>query len=236
MLSLQTRDDWAAAQVTITVGGLPDTWTCPATANSARQAIDDLAAWANDFARPWGGIALFSWNWARNPDDGGALLSLTNSGGVFDYQPNLAAELLLGLQTSLGRVTVTGTSSAAGTWAPAPDGYLPLRGGTEWLRGDGQASAVGTVRPGVPGLAAWWARCQVVVEARDLARLTDVLQWASHPRRVWLRLSNVTRASESVVPPGDTTGWRLLALGQVQRSAQGVSLWSVGLDVQGEAV
>ena len=95
MLSLQTRDTWSTAQVTITVGGMADTWTCGASQNSAVDALNSLGAWANDFARPWGGLALFAWGWLRNTADGGALATLTNSGGVFDYAPTVQAELLL---------------------------------------------------------------------------------------------------------------------------------------------
>jgi len=236
VLSLQTRDTWSAAQVTATVGGLSDVWTCGATENSAVDALNSLGSWANALARPWGGLALFAWNWARNGADAGAKASLTNSGGVWSYTPNAQAQTLLGMAAMVGQVTVTGTSSAAGTWSPGPRGYVALRGGTEWLRDSGQASAEGAVRPGVPGLAPWLARCQTTVEALELARLTDVVQKASHPRRAWLRLSNVARVSESVVAPGDTSGWKLVAFGPVQRSSAGVSLWSVSLDVQGQAV
>lgn len=236
MLAIETQDDWSAAELTVTVGAWVETWTCPATAISARAAIDDFVGWANDFARGWFGFALFSWSWQRNASDGGAKLVLTNSGGVWDLLPNAAAQTLLGLPAAAAVLTVTGTTSAAGTWAPARDGVVPLRGGREWLRDAGEASGVGAVRRGVPALAPWLAICQAVVEARDAARLTAILATASSPRRAWLRLANVPRASESVVAPGDSTGWRWVALGEVRRSQRTVSLWSVTLDVQGEAV
>lgn len=240
MLSLQTRDNWHAAQVTIKVGAPSATWTCPATANSAVDAANDLGSWANDAARPWAGLALFSWSWARHAPSGGAKFKLINSGGAFDYTPNGAAVTLLGLPAMAGQVQVTGTAPAAGSWAPGPTGYLALQLGVLWLKAGGQASAVGAVRPGVTGLAPWVASCRPVVEAQDAARLAALLGVASHPRRAWLRVSNtegmVAAFGETVTPPGDLAGWRLVALGQVQRQRQGASLWQCDLAVAGEAV
>ena len=236
MLSMQTRDNWAAAQVTIQVGVNADLWTGSASLSSSVDALQDLAAWANAGARPWAGLALFSWGWLRQAATGGALLKLTNSGGVFSFSPNGAAGALMGLPAAVGVLTVTGTLPAVGTWAPGPTGYLALQLGVTWLQGAGQASGVGAVRPGVPGLAAWVASCRPVVEAQDCARLTAILERASHPRRAWLRESNVTRSTESVTPPGDLAGWRLVALGPVQRQRQGVSLWQCDLAMAGEAV
>lgn len=240
MLSLQTRDNWAAAQVLITVGAGNDTWTCPATANSAVDAVQDLATWANDAGRPWAGAVLFSWSWGRNTPSGGAKLRLVNSGGPFVYNPNGPAVTLLGMPAMAGQVLVTGTAPAAGTWAPGPTGYLALKLGVLWLKAGGLASAVGAVRPGVPGLAPWVASCRPVVEAQDVARLAGILGAASHPRRAWLRVSNTEAQlpafTELVTPPGDMAGWRLVALGQVQRQRQGASLWACELAVAGEAV
>lgn len=240
MLSLQTSDDWAAAQVTIQVGVNSATWTCPSTANSAVDAANDLVTWANDGARPWAGAVVFGWSWARQPGTGGALLELQASVGVFSYTPNTAAQVLLGIGAAVNRAAATGNLPAAGTWAPGPSGYVALKLGEAWLKGAGQASAVGAVRPGVPGLAAWVARCQPVVKAQDVARLTYVLGDASHPRRAWMRLSNVGERlgsfAELVTDPDTATGWRLVALGQVQRAPVGVGLWRCELAVAGEAV
>lgn len=235
MLSLQTRDSWAAAQVTIQVGVHVDVWVGSSSLPSAVDALNDLAAWANDVARAWWGAALFDWGWQRQASTGGALLVLRNSGGVFNYTPNAAALALLGLPAAAATLEVVGTAAAVGTWAPGPTGLLALKLGVRWLQSKGQASAVGAVRDGVPGLAPWVAICRPVTGAQDAARLADLLGHASHPRRAWLRVSNVHRSSEFVVPP-DATGWALVALGEVKRQRAAASLWQHELAVAGEAV
>ena len=235
MLSLQTRDNWAAAQVTVTVGVGVGVWTCGAASNSAVDALNDLCTWANDAARPWFGLALFSWSWARQSSTGGAILKVKNSGGVWSYAPNAAAIILLGIAAAGPVLEVVGADAAAATWAPWPDGQLPVAlAGLYHDKATGQASGVGTVRPVVPVYSPWAGRVRAVVQASDLRRLPDVLQAASHPRRAWLRLSSVQLVSEYVVPPIGA-GWLLLALGAVSRSRQGVGLWAVELELGGEA-
>jgi hypothetical protein len=235
MLSLQTSDSWAAAQVTIQVGVNVDVWVGSSSLPSAVDALNDLTDWANDVARAWWGVALFDWSWERQVSTGGALLVLRNNGGVFDFTPNATALALLGIPAAAAALEAVGTAAAAGTWAPGPTGYLALKLGVPWLKGGGQASAVGAVRSGVPGLAAWVAICRPVAGAQDTARLAELLGSASHPRRAWLRLSNVQRSSENVAPP-DLQGWKLVALGTVQRNRAGASLWQHDLAVAGEAV
>lgn len=235
MLSLQTRDGWTTAAATIQVGVHVDTWNATTIAPSAVDALQALTAWANDPARPWWGLALFDWGWDRQPTTGGAVLIVRNSGGVWSWTPNATALALLGIAAAVGVLEVTGTTAAVGTWAPGPTGQLALKLGVLWLRSSGQASAVGAVRSGVPGLAPWVARCTPVTRAQDAARLTAILAVAAHPRRAWLRVSNVARSSEFMVPP-DVAGWRLVALGEVTRSRQGTALWRHELAVAGEAV
>lgn len=235
MLSLQTRDTWSNAQVTIQVGVHVAVWGGATAAPSAVDALQDLVAWANDPARPWWGLALFSWSWQRHAATGGALAVVNNSGGVWSWTPNGTALALLGVAAAAGVLEVVGTTPAAGTWAPGPTGQLALKLGVLWLRSSGQASAEGAVRAGVPGLAPWVARCRPVTGAQDAARLTAILAEAAHPRRAWLRTSNVLRTSEYVIPP-DATGWRLVALGEVSRQRQSAALWQHELAVAGEAV
>lgn len=235
MLSLETTGDWAAATVTVTVGAGADVWSGNAELLSAFAAMQDLTTWANDAGRPWFGAALFDWTWQRQASSGGAIFKLRNNGGVFDYTPGGTAAALLGIPALAGVLTATGTTAANGTWAPGPDGFLPLKLGVQWLKAGGVASGVGAVRPGIPGYAPWVAVCQPMVKAQDCARLTAVLLLASHPRRAWLRLSNVARPDEILLPP-DSAGWRVVALGQVQRSRRQVSIWQCELAVAGEAV
>ena len=235
MLSLQTRDSWAAADVLIQVGANVDTWVGSSSLPSAVDALLDLTTWANDVARPWWGAALFDWGWQRQASTGGALLTVRNSGGAFSWTPNATALALLGIPAAVAVVSAVGTAAAAGTWAPGPTGYLALKLGVLWLRDKGQASAVGAVRDGVPGLAPWVASCRPVVGAQDTARLAETLGHASHPRRAWLRLSNVERSSEILVH-ADVEGGRLVALGDVRRQRSGASLWRHELAVAGGAV
>lgn len=235
MLSVQTLHDWAAAQVTVTVGAGVGVWTCAAASNSAVDALNDLCTWANDAARPWFGAALFSWSWARQESTGGAVLKVKNSGGVWTYAPNAAAVILLGIAGAGPVLEVVGADAAVGTWSPWPDGQLPVALGDLYHdKAPGQASGVGTVRPVVSAFSPWAGRVRAVVRAGDCRRLPDVLQVAAHPRRAWLRLSNMRLVSEYVVPPIGA-GWLRLALGQVSRSRQGVALWAVELELGGEA-
>lgn len=235
MLSLQTRDSWAQASVAVTVGAATATWTCAATSTSAFDAMTDLTTWANAAARPWFGVALFDWAWARQSSTGGAVLRIRNGGGVFGYAANATAISLLGIAAGAGALEYVGTVAAAGTWSSGPGVAISLRMGVNWLKGQGEASGVGALRPGVPGLAPWLATCRPVVNAQECARLTSVLARAANPRRAWLRLSNVARSTEYIVPP-DAAGWKLVAVGAISRNRQGASLWTIDLTISGEAV
>ena len=236
MLSLQTRDNWSTLSVSVKVGApAAEVWTCDRTENSAFDALVSFVTWCNAAGRSWTGLVLFDWTWQRDATTGGAIVSVRASGATMNLTPN-DFYALLSLAAVVGATTSTGTTAAAGTWSPAPAGKLPLRLGVRWLREPGEASGVGAIRPGIPGLAAPWYTCRPVVGAVDCARWTDVVRWASHPRRAWLRLSNVARVSEWVVSPGDDDGFALLAVGQVQRQRQGASLWSFDLRLAGDAV
>ena len=235
MLSLETKANWAGATVTVQIGAGVATWAGTAELLSAFNAMKNLTDWANGAGRPWFGLALFDWTWQRHASSGGAIVKLRNNGGAFNYTPGGTAAALIGIPAVAGVLTAVGTSAANGTWAPGPNGFLPLKLGIQWLKASGQASGVGAVRPSIPGFAPWVAVCQPLVKAQDCARLTAVLLLASHPRRAWLRLSNVARADEILLPP-DLIGWKLVALGAVQRSRRQVSIWQCELAVAGEAV
>lgn len=235
MLSLQTSQAWGSASATITIGAGVDTWACTPTSNSAVDALEDLCTWANDAGRPWFGAALFQWGWARHGATGGAVLKVKNSGGAFAWAPNGTAAALLGIAAGGAAVEHVGTAAAAGTWAPWPDGLLPLRlGSSYWDKAPGQGSGVGAVRPVVAGVAPWAGVCRAVVGPTEAQRWPELLAAASHPRRCWLRQSNVQLGSAYVVPPIGA-GWLLLALGQTQRAKAGVRLWSFDLSL-GSAV
>jgi hypothetical protein len=234
MLSLQTSHDWAAAAVTVTVGAVVEVWSCPASANSAVDALEDFCTWANDAARAWWPAALFGWSWERQSSTGGALLKVRNTGGVWSWAPNGAALALLGIPAQGPGIVASGSTAGVGTWAPGPGGLLPLRlGQTWWDKSPGQASGVGTVRPVVPAFSPYAGVCAPIVGPVETMRWPEIVKLCSHPRRAWLRLSSV-QASEWTVPPAGY-GWLRLGLGAVQRSRAGVRLWRFELQLVGEA-
>lgn len=235
MLSLDTLGAWATAEVDVTVGAATETWTCPSTAVSAFAAAQDLVGWANAAARAWFGVVLFDWTWSRQAATAGATLLVRSLGGAFTYAPSADAQALLGIAAGAG-TSVAGAVAAVGTWAPSPSGRIALRDDGSWLKDAGEASGVGTVRPGVPGASAWMASCRPVVDALDVARLTSVLVSARSPRAAWLRLSTVSLGTEYLAPPNAATGWKRVALGAVSRGRSGASLWTLELAIGGEAV
>lgn len=201
MLSVQTTHNWAFS-VDVTIGGA-ETYTNASTANSAYDAIVGLVAWANDAARGWFGFSTFSWDWTRDGSDGGAKLILRASGLPFDLSNG--AHTLLGLPADAGQNEIGGDQSAVGTWSPAS--RFALRRHMRVLD-PGDANGGGSVRPGVPGAAAFRPQLAAIGTVKEAARLAVVLGSASTPRRGWVYQVH-------------TATWREYALGAPSRQAAG---------------
>lgn len=177
MLAVETGDVWAFS-VDVTVAPVVETYTNSANDKDAYAAIVALVAWANSVARPWYGARVFSWSWARQSSTGGALLTLSATGGVFSI--TAGANARLGLPAAANVTSVAGTTAATGTWAPVS--RLAVARNLRVL-GEGDANGDGAVRPGVPGLAGSRPTLAAIGTAIDAARIAAVLAVASNPRR-----------------------------------------------------
>lgn len=223
MMFLETRDDWGGVIMSFTFGGLTDLYQ-DTTARSAYDLLTGLDAWSQSGSRPWAGKILTWLSWSRDATTSGIKVTIGGS-DTFTLAVNATGQSLLGLPaSSVGVVTVDGTSGTAGSWSPpGSQGVLAFSRWQRWLDGPGVASGIGAVRPGVPGTAGYRPVVSAVAKAQDVARLMSLVADASHPRRahIWDE-------------QGDA--WRTVALAQVSRSAAGASLWRIDLECYGEAV
>ncbi|NDB06036.1 MAG: hypothetical protein EBX95_09905 [Acidimicrobiia bacterium] len=92
-----------------------------------------------------------------------------------------------------------------------------------FLGDEGNASATGAIRPGVPGLAGRKPSVVGTCDALQHARLIAILRVASTPRRGWVYQRH-------------TQTWIDVALGGYNRSALNSLWWSVSLDAGGEVL
>lgn len=186
MLSLRTTDNWVfdVEVVAPDGGGAPatDTYSNPATVTSAYEAASAFVAWANDAARPWFGAFTFALQFRRRFGIGDGVFEVAVTGGYVQWTPDANANLLLGWDADHGDV-IYSISPAAGCWYPAGIG---LRTYLRHLRGDGDGSGVGTLRPGVSGLAARKPTIDAVATCQQAAFLTQLLATAATPRRGFL--------------------------------------------------
>lgn len=239
MLALETRSNWAGMTATVKVGvPAAETWTPAATVADAVTAMNALVTWCNASGRSWHGAATFAWAWAVDKATRGGLLTLQAGAVSFVFTASGTTAALLGLATHTGS-SVTGTTPADGTWAPGTTGRVPLGAGQRWLRGAGDGAGAGGIRPGVTALAAPAWRCKVACHALDVARLQAALAASSHPRRGWLRLSNVAVGSSELYLAADvnfTARWRQVAVGKVSTAAAPAGLYNVTADLAGDAV
>ena len=220
MLALQTTEDWALS-LTVDVGGLADTWA-PTDVTSAYEAMEALTAWASANARPWANGTIFTWSWDRDPNTGGALLSL-HATATFTLTPDAVAQARLGFGPAGPLATHQAWSKASGTWAPGVTGHLSVQADL-LMNGDrGDASQQGAIRTGVAGLAGRAPRVTAAGDPLDWGRLLGIAAVAANPRRAWVYQLH-----------RDT--WVLLALGRVRRQQAGHLHWRADLDTAGESV
>jgi hypothetical protein len=219
MLSLETSETWAGAQITVTTDAAV---VCTVTLFQEASAYDAMQTITAELTSALGGV--WSWSWIRNPLDSGAKIILGVTGGGYAWGATLNATMQarLGIAASIISPTVqhTGISSASGTWAPAV--RIAVRRHVRSLAGGDCGSAL-SLRTGVPGLAGIAPTVEAACTPQDAARLTSVLSVARNPRRAHIYQTH-------------TASWRQLAIGKVSRTAVGQSLYSVTLECRGEAV
>jgi hypothetical protein len=221
VLSLRTTDAWTAGVIIISVGGGPETYTIANT--SAFEVMQGLVGWANSGARAWYGTRTFSWTWARNATDGGALLTLTATGG-YSLTPGATGTALLGFSNHFGFSSVTADTSAAGTFSPLQArGRLSVNLYYRSLNDPGDAAGAGAIRPGVPGWAAYKPKVEAIGNAIDAARIGQVLRYAASPRygTVWQQ---------------HRSSWLPLSIGPVSRTDVAKNLYRFSFDCGGEVV
>ena len=214
MLCLNTRDNWAAATITITIGVTSHVWTCPASALNAYDAIVDFTSWLPGVFSGQTVAALF----ARNPADAGLLIQLSFSTTTALLMPNGAATSLLGFTMASG-TTVTATASAWGSWAPAQtDGRINQALDYPMVEGSGDAGGAGAIRAGVPAFGLVKPRVDAFGSALDAGRLTAMLANAPSLRLGWF-FRTIDRT------------WRQFSVGPVARSSVGHNLYKFTFDV-----
>jgi hypothetical protein len=219
MLSLETSETWAGAQITVTTTDATVCTVILTTERSAWQAMQTVTA---TLTATLGGV--WSWSWLRNANDSGARLTISRTGAAWAWGAtcNTLAQQRFGFAASIISPTVqhTGLGSASGTWAPAV--RIAVRRHVRSLTGGDCGSAL-SLRSGVPGLAGIAPTVEAACTPQDAARLTSVLSVARNPRRAHIYQTH-------------TASWRQLAIGKVSRTAVGQSLYSVTLECRGEAV
>jgi len=191
MLSLETTSPWSAATVTVTIGAGIDIYAHTGQPSAYHAAVD-FTAWCNDAARPWVGVALFLWTWAQGAN-GGAVISFSVSGPpAATWAPNLDWGALM-MSATVTAATWTGTDGADGTSAPfrglstrgaQGPAFWSVERALQFSGDDGDASAVQSVRPFVPGLAGSSPTVRAQGSVADAARLTAIAATARNPRRL----------------------------------------------------
>ena len=210
MLALDTSDDWTEIELTFDDGATPaQTWAPLAAENNARDAFDAVEAWFETRFAP----DTAAWTYARDAPTAGATVTLTLS-DTYTVTANTAAQEILGFPASSASTVHRGI--VAGTWIPSHQ--IALRGFARGLTASGDASGVGAIRAGVPGLAARSPTLATSGSMLDATRLVDVLSTATTTRAGWLYQDQ-------------RSAWRRLAVGVVRTRTGGGKLYRVEAEV-----
>ena len=212
MLALDTADDWTTVTLTFDDGAASGSWSPTATQNNAKDAFDALVTWFESTFAP----KTAAWTFARDGTKAGAVVTLTLSSG-FTVTANSAAQSLLGFDAASAGGQVTHTGTPIGTWIPSNP--LTLRRYARGLIGTGNASGVGSVRPGVPGLAGRSPTLATVGSTLDGIRLVDSLAAGATSRGGWVYQTH-------------QSAWRRLTLGAMRRQpTRGGKLYRISIEV-----
>jgi hypothetical protein len=210
---------WSSATVSVTYGLDTEVWTPSAAVAEPHTAWSELAAWIADAARPWSPVTA-TVTWARGTlDDGSGAVEfgIVYSVDPDTFTPSAAFEQLSAANDNLYPVS---------TWPPT--GYNVR----EWKRRGymGDAANTGAARAGVTGLGdlAWTA--EAVMSWSEVQTLTDLLAACTSPRRGWI-LQQTTGGT-----PSQYGTWRQVAIGAIQSSRLGPTLFRVTIELGGDAL
>lgn len=210
--------DWSVAQIEINDGVTTDQFVGSTPSMDVAAVMDELVVWADATFIP-----AFSWTWIRDTSTGGAILSLSATGGTFTLEAtNADAQAGYGLSAGVKGAAAAHlfNDAAAGTWAPTSKMLVADNMRT---LGPGDACGDGAVRPGSPGVASYRPRVAGIGSALDAARLAAVLGDADNPRR-------------GVVYQLHTETWIELAIGEVSRSKVGATHYRFDFEAAGDVL
>jgi len=209
---IRTSDDWTAASFSLDDGGGPHVFTPDAGENSAKDALDALTVFY--FANF--GPETMSYTWAEDATTGGSSVTMTFTAAVA-ITSNAAAQALSGLP-AVSASSTTHASVWAGTWHPQ-DG-VSLNGWHRHLKGSGNASLTGAVRPGIPGASLHRPDVQAFANPTQTGRIAWIMRSIAVPSQAWIYQET-------------QSAWRLVSLGQIRRVRAEGKFWHYSLEVSG---
>jgi len=219
MLTLEPAAvSWLVSALEINDGATTDTFNATGAAMGISDVMGELVAWADStFA------LVFAWSWARDSTTGGAILTLSATGGTFTlHARNADAQAGYGLTAGVKAAAASHTfdSAAAGTWAPVSG--LMVSADIR-VAGAGDACGDGAIRPAAPGIAHRRPAVSAVATALGAGRMAATLAAARNPRRATAYQQH-------------TDSWVAFALGEINRSAVGTLHYRFELQASGDVI
>ncbi len=212
---LSQRFDWPSVTCDVTVGIDTDTWTCPASIDDGYAALADLADWFGDAGRPW--TASMSIIWTRL---GGEVFAAA-SNPRWEVVPSTSTTFLWSTEAQAALEPDSSTDRFGTGHGALPCNGWGLDGGTTRVGLPGMASAQGTMRPGVPVLAAIKPSAVAGFDYDGTELIAGFLARTPSPRRCWVL---------------DIDGvWRQYALANVGRERR-KTIWIHTLELAGDAL
>jgi hypothetical protein len=211
-MALRTSDDWTAAQLSIDDGLGAQNWSPAADENSAYDAALSLKDWFDTNFAPETLTLIYNSDGA-----GGVNINLTFSASV-DITANAAAQTLTGHAAGPVSGDTFDTTWKGTLWPTAAD--FVVGRWHRYLDGTGAASGVGCVRPGLPGTSAYLPTVEAIGDDVDMARLYEELADIATPATAWLYQSHKST-------------WRLVSVGNVERTRVAGAQWHLAVDVVG---
>ena len=182
MIAFSTTDDWLTAEIEINDGATIAQFYGVA-GDSINSAMDALVIWADATFVP-----TFAWTWAREAATGGAIITLTATGGTFTLEAtNAEAQAAYGLAAGVHgapSASVTFDSVASGTWAPVRS--VGVRTWQPLAEAAGYASGVGVPRTAVDAYGHARPSIEAACNVQDSARLAGILPALYSPRSAYV--------------------------------------------------
>lgn len=212
---LSQRFDWQSVSCDVTVGIDTETWTCPASIDDAYSALADLADWFGDAGRPW--TATMEILWTRL---GGEVFAAA-SNPRWEIEPSTAITLAWSTEAQAALETDSPSDRFGTGHGAMPSNGWGLSGSTTRGSMPGNASAQGTMRPGVPALAMIRPTAVAGFDYDGAELIAALLARTPSPRRC--RVLDI-----------DGT-WRQYALSGVSRERR-KTIWVHTLDLAGDTL